>query len=677
MSQSGSVSPRPPASVFGRRKSSLEKDLWAYTWSVVEKRSDKTIGKAAHALRPSDKDTNKARTALSDLSNRGCLSELSIEVYTGVRRRLIGKQPPKAAQSAVDVFSGCVRRRILGKQRPQQKVAESGASRDSSHRGGSVGATVVSGPMGSTPRGYYDRLGLCRNAAPAEIRIAYRRQALATHPDKGGDAEYFHQVTAAFEELADAARRAAYDRNLVFFGCRDGLAPDGRMGFRLPVPEPQERPVYAGRREYGDARVLQEQLLLAPMRSWTKQLSETADRILEALCNLLLSGTEEGAANANLAEISLTTPWGDVFSGGGDHQGCASGSNSLPHNGASETAANGVGGKFIRRHKRGYIVQVAWASLSVSTAYTQSLAQAIDWQIALMSAQGDAQARLLGIHECGDLLEPFTEEEWLGLLAAEPSIRPIFRLVFRVGGRKGRVVQTPGVQNFRLALDFRRRFAASLGTARLEKARAKAAGEAAGEMRERRTREGKLRRAVLWEMQSRASVKQRTKAQTRGIADRPSGMLGRGKNVQLTSCPLSTCAGVKRRRESSPTRTRKNNAAAADATPLQPKRRKSLVGRASPIEQSAATPPKPRKVCIDSEGTKAFKRAGPTRLRTDVAASDSLGSTSPADASQPRTRSTTRRRSVSTVPAKISKARPSGSLPLSHWFVNATASGGG
>ena len=49
------------------------------------------------------------------------------------------------------------------------------------------------------------------SAAEPELRSAYRRQALATHPDKGGTPEAFRLVVAAFETLTDPVRRAAYD----------------------------------------------------------------------------------------------------------------------------------------------------------------------------------------------------------------------------------------------------------------------------------------------------------------------------------------------------------------------------------------------------------------------------------------------------------------------------------
>ncbi|WFC97552.1 Type I HSP40 co-chaperone [Malassezia yamatoensis] len=54
---------------------------------------------------------------------------------------------------------------------------------------------------------------------------AYRKKALALHPDKGGDPEVFKEVTAAYEALSDPDKREMYDR----FGM-EGLSESGGMG---------------------------------------------------------------------------------------------------------------------------------------------------------------------------------------------------------------------------------------------------------------------------------------------------------------------------------------------------------------------------------------------------------------------------------------------------------------
>lgn len=63
------------------------------------------------------------------------------------------------------------------------------------------------------PNKLYHILGIQPSADAAEIRRKYRQAALRIHPDKGGNAEDFHQLTFAFEVLSCPFARAAYDKN--------------------------------------------------------------------------------------------------------------------------------------------------------------------------------------------------------------------------------------------------------------------------------------------------------------------------------------------------------------------------------------------------------------------------------------------------------------------------------
>ena len=57
----------------------------------------------------------------------------------------------------------------------------------------------------------YQVLGVPRDADPAAIKAAFRRQAKDAHPDLGGDPELFRRLKLAHDVLADAETRTHYD----------------------------------------------------------------------------------------------------------------------------------------------------------------------------------------------------------------------------------------------------------------------------------------------------------------------------------------------------------------------------------------------------------------------------------------------------------------------------------
>lgn len=67
-------------------------------------------------------------------------------------------------------------------------------------------------------RDYYEVLGVSKNASEADIKKAYRRQAMKHHPDRntGDDAsaaeKKFKEAKEAYEILSDAQKRAAFDQ---------------------------------------------------------------------------------------------------------------------------------------------------------------------------------------------------------------------------------------------------------------------------------------------------------------------------------------------------------------------------------------------------------------------------------------------------------------------------------
>ena len=91
----------------------------------------------------------------------------------------------------------------------------------------------------------YQLLGVSRGASGGEVTQAWRRQALAEHPDRrprdAAAPARFRALAEAYQVLGDPARRAAYDQSLRDHGA---VAPEGppagaragwRPGFRVPV----------------------------------------------------------------------------------------------------------------------------------------------------------------------------------------------------------------------------------------------------------------------------------------------------------------------------------------------------------------------------------------------------------------------------------------------------------
>jgi curved DNA-binding protein len=82
---------------------------------------------------------------------------------------------------------------------------------------------------------YYKILGVNRNASKDEIKRAYRKLALKTHPDRNpGDAkaeERFKEINEAYQVLNDPEKRARYDQiGESYTQWQQGGAPSG--GFR-------------------------------------------------------------------------------------------------------------------------------------------------------------------------------------------------------------------------------------------------------------------------------------------------------------------------------------------------------------------------------------------------------------------------------------------------------------
>ena len=67
----------------------------------------------------------------------------------------------------------------------------------------------------ASKRDYYEVLGVDSNASAAEIKKAFRKLAMQSHPDRNKDhgaEERFKEINEAYEVLCDPEKRAAYDR---------------------------------------------------------------------------------------------------------------------------------------------------------------------------------------------------------------------------------------------------------------------------------------------------------------------------------------------------------------------------------------------------------------------------------------------------------------------------------
>lgn len=80
-------------------------------------------------------------------------------------------------------------------------------------------------------KNYYDILDVSKSATQQEIKKAFRKKALTTHPDKtGGDATKFKEINTVYSVLSDPEKRKQYDQYGEDFEKRGGGMPGGMPG---------------------------------------------------------------------------------------------------------------------------------------------------------------------------------------------------------------------------------------------------------------------------------------------------------------------------------------------------------------------------------------------------------------------------------------------------------------
>jgi len=60
--------------------------------------------------------------------------------------------------------------------------------------------------------GFYELLGVAKDADDATLKKTYRKLAMKHHPDRGGDPAKFQEIQQAYDVLSDADKRKVYDR---------------------------------------------------------------------------------------------------------------------------------------------------------------------------------------------------------------------------------------------------------------------------------------------------------------------------------------------------------------------------------------------------------------------------------------------------------------------------------
>uniref|UniRef100_A0A7S2CDK1 Uncharacterized protein n=1 Tax=Alexandrium andersonii TaxID=327968 RepID=A0A7S2CDK1_9DINO len=99
------------------------------------------------------------------------------------------------------------RARLLAALLPERRGLASGRH----FNGFPFGAGFPGGPPPGDSEKFYRILGVEKSASDAEIKQAYKKQAMKHHPDRGGDEGTFKEISRAYEVLSNPDKKQIYD----------------------------------------------------------------------------------------------------------------------------------------------------------------------------------------------------------------------------------------------------------------------------------------------------------------------------------------------------------------------------------------------------------------------------------------------------------------------------------
>ncbi|CAK0855537.1 unnamed protein product, partial [Prorocentrum cordatum] len=328
----------------------------------------------------------------------------------------------------------------------------------------------------------YGLLGVRRGASDAAVRSAYRRRALATHPDKGGSASEFLEVVEAFEVLSDPARRAAYERELVRADDPDGIAAADAGGASqaseddaplAPAPAPPRAapaapaPEGQGAAEERRVAALWRELSALPAEQRRARVERLTARSAEALlrhaeardcfCAAPVVAGDSPAAVGSTAPAPPPAEACCAPSPTGPRQwGPSADADSCGADLLAGGAAAGEGAAPKRRRLRGPAMRGgsrAWVcldNLKICSGAARDVAEAIDWHVLLVRLKQTFHA----LREGCDFDEALRQAVGLvlGECAAAGGTDPRLRYVYEHTAPGGEVLFTPATWDLEVAL---------------------------------------------------------------------------------------------------------------------------------------------------------------------------------------------------------------------------------